>query len=59
MPTFQYGTTAIEYDTEYADDKKDVSIIVEWMAFNSSPLKILPTSKLRKLHKEKRLTNYG
>lgn len=31
MPTFQYGTTAIEYDIEYADDKKDVSIIVEWM----------------------------
>lgn len=29
MPTFQYGTTAIEYDIEYADDKKDVSIIVE------------------------------
>ncbi len=31
MPTFQYGTTAIEYDIEYVDDKKDVSIIVEWM----------------------------
>ncbi|MGR3777363.1 M48 family metallopeptidase [Bacillus paramycoides] len=31
MPTFQYGTTAIEYDIEYAADKKDVSIIVEWM----------------------------
>ncbi|MBT2663931.1 M48 family metallopeptidase [Bacillus sp. ISL-4] len=31
MPTFQYGTTTIEYDIEYADDKKDVSIIVEWM----------------------------
>ena len=31
MPTFQYGTTAIEYDIEYADGKKDVSIIVEWM----------------------------
>jgi predicted metal-dependent hydrolase len=31
MPTFQYGTTAIEYDIEYADDKKDISIIVEWM----------------------------
>lgn len=31
MPTFQYGTTAIEYDIEYTDDKKDVSIIVEWM----------------------------
>ncbi|HHP5603568.1 TPA: M48 family metallopeptidase [Bacillus paranthracis] len=31
MPTFQYGTTAIEYNIEYADDKKDVSIIVEWM----------------------------
>jgi predicted metal-dependent hydrolase len=31
MPTFQYGTTAIEYDIEYAEDKKDVSIIVEWM----------------------------
>lgn len=31
MPTFQYGTTAIEYDIEYTDDKTDVSIIVEWM----------------------------
>ncbi|UHJ49676.1 hypothetical protein [Bacillus paranthracis] len=31
MPTFQYGTTAIEYTIEYVDDKKDVSIIVEWM----------------------------
>lgn len=31
MPTFQYGTTAIEYDIEYAHDKKDISIIVEWM----------------------------
>ncbi|MEE6452545.1 SprT family zinc-dependent metalloprotease [Gottfriedia acidiceleris] len=31
MPTFQYGTTAIEYDLEYSENKKDVSIIVEWM----------------------------
>ncbi|MED0971376.1 M48 family metallopeptidase [Bacillus paramycoides] len=31
MTTFQYGTTAIEYDIEYAGDKKNVSIIVEWM----------------------------
>ena len=37
MPIFQYGTTATEYDIEYVDDKKNVSIIVEWMkAFGSS-----------------------
>lgn len=31
MPTFQYGTTAIEYDIEHTDNRKDISIIVEWM----------------------------
>ncbi len=31
MPIFQYGTIAIKYNIEYADDKKDISIIVEWM----------------------------
>ncbi len=31
MPILQYGTTAIEYDIEYANDKKDVTIIIEWM----------------------------
>ncbi|PGT15171.1 M48 family metallopeptidase [Bacillus cereus] len=40
MPTFQYGTTAIEYDIEYADDKKDISIIIEWM---ESTRLIVPT----------------
>ncbi|MFL0361660.1 M48 family metallopeptidase [Pseudobacillus sp. 179-B 2D1 NHS] len=31
MPTFQYGTTAIEYDIEYTTNKNDISIIIEWM----------------------------
>lgn len=36
MPTFQYGTTAIEYDIEYADDKKTYLLLLNgWKALDS------------------------
>ena len=31
MPTFQFGTTAIEYTLQQVKGKEDISIVVEWM----------------------------
>jgi predicted metal-dependent hydrolase len=31
MPTFQYGTTTIEYTLQRTEDKNDISIAVDWM----------------------------
>ncbi|BDG35508.1 hypothetical protein PcaKH15_14140 [Parageobacillus caldoxylosilyticus] len=31
MPTFQFGTTVIEYTLQQVKGKEDISIVVEWM----------------------------
>jgi len=31
MPTFQYGTTSIEYCVRYSPTKRDVAIAVDWI----------------------------
>jgi predicted metal-dependent hydrolase len=31
MPSFQYGNTIIDYTLEYQENKKDITISVEWM----------------------------
>jgi predicted metal-dependent hydrolase len=31
MPTFQFGTTSIEYNLQQVKGKEDISIVVEWM----------------------------